>query len=431
MMDKLNWILYVAKRYFLTKRKEKGHTASILSVTGIAIGVMTLIAVIGVMNGFQQGFITNINEIRSYHIRIEGGGPLGDQLEKDILSVKGVKSVTQFADVQTIIQGFYVDQKGAAIRAIDEDVYREDSGFAEKIEMTSGSFDLRDERSIVIGSDLARSIGIRPGDSVNLLSLAGKGYEKLSPVNLEFIVSGVFKSGYYEINSTMAFVPMKSAYLFVPESDYIFGVKLNNHSRDREALRQLSNLPGLKNMYIESWRNYNRSFFGALMMEKVMMMVLISLIFIVVAVNIFHSMKRSVVERIEEIALMKAVGATPFSIQSIFIIEGAIIGLLGSSLGAILGYLISYNINGIFDLVELVINYSNTFISSLLEKAGPINEISIYSGSSYYLQELPIEIMTGDVIFITAMALFSALAAAWYASKGVSSVKPVVVLRYE
>lgn len=430
-MKKLSWILYVAQRYFITKRKEKGHTASILSVLGIAVGVMTLITVIAVMNGFQQGYIKNINEIRSYHVRISGGKPLSDELENQILSLKGINAVTQFADIQTIIQGFFVDQVGAAVRAVDEDVLFKDSGFADRVNIISGQFDLSDERSIVLGSDMAHNIGVRPGDTVNLLSLAGKGYEKLSPVNIEFTVKGIFKSGYYEINNSMAFISLSSAALFVPESDFVYGIKLENHYKDREALWMISKLPALDGMYIESWRDYNRSFFGALMMEKVMMMILISLIFVVVAVNIFHSMKRSVVERIGEIALLKAVGATPFSIQSIFILEGAMIGILGSSLGAFLGYAVSYNINGIFSLAEKIINFFSMVIRQFTGVGAANGDITIYSGSSYYLQNVPIEIMTNDVIYITAVALFSALAAAYFASKEISKVKPVVVLRYE
>ncbi len=430
-MDKISWVLYVAKRYIMTKRKEKGHAASLLSILGIAVGVMTLIAVIAVMNGFQQGFITNINEIRSYHIRIESGEALTEKMKEEILSVKGVNAVSQFADVQTIIRGMFDDQRGAALRAVNDHILQTDHGMAEKLIITRGTFDLSGERAIVLGSELARTLGVRPGDRVNLLSLAGKGYEKLSPVNLEFNVIGIFQTGYNEINSTMAFISLKDASLFVPESDFVFGVKLDNHYRDREALAKLKKLSSIEGMYMESWREYNYSFFSALMMEKVMMMLLISLIFIVVAVNIFHSMKRSVVERITEIALMKAVGATPVSVQSIFIFEGLIIGIIGSSLGAALGYLISFNINNIFGFVEYTINSIASFFSRISGVPGPLNEVNIYSGSSYFLQEIPVEIMTGDVLYITGMALFSALAAAWYASRGVSTIKPAEILRYE
>ncbi|MDA3811128.1 MAG: ABC transporter permease [Spirochaetaceae bacterium] len=430
-MNNISWIFYVSKRYFKTKRKEKGHAASILSVSGIAIGVMTLITVIAVMNGFQQGFITNINEIRSFHIRIEGGKPLNEETEREILSVKGVNSVTQFADVQTIIQGIFNDQKGAAVRAVDENIMKKDKGFAERMAIVAGEFNLTDERSIVLGYDLAYSLGVRPGDTINLLTLSGKGYEKLSPANIEFVVKGLFRCGFAEINNSMAFIPLSSAALFVPESDFVYGVKLDNHYKDYSALKRFSEMESLKGMYVESWRNYNRSFFSALLMEKVMMMVLISLIFIVVAVNIFHSMKRSVVERIDEIALMKAVGATPYSIQLIFILDGALIGIFGCSFGTALGYIVSYNINRIFDLVEKTVNFFNTFVSGAFGEGGPINDINIYTGSSYYLQEVPIVIMSTDVLFIISMALLSTFAAAWYASKGISSIRPAAVLRFE
>lgn len=122
---------------------------------------------------------------------------------------------------------------------------------------------------------------------------------------------------------------------------------------------------------------------------------------------------------------MKAVGATPMGVQSVFILEGAIIGVFGSAIGVLLGYAVTYNINEIFSIVETIVNtFSGWFTDS-------VNDLSIYTGSSYFLQRVPVEIMVGDVVYITAAALLSALAAAWIASRGVSSVKPAVVLRYE
>ncbi len=387
--------------------------------------------VIAVMNGFQQGFITNINEIRSFHIRLETGKILSKDNEDQILSVKGVKAVNVFADIQTIIQGQISEPKGAGVRAVKEDIIKKDIGFAERVLIIRGEFDLSDERSIIIGSELAHSLAVRPGDTVNLLSLAGKGYEKLSAVNVEFTVKGIFKSSFYEIDNYMAFISIDSAYLFVPESDYVYGLKLDNHYRDREVLWRLKKLDILDGIFLESWRSYNSSFFGTLLMEKVMMMLLISLIFIVVAVNIFHSMKRSVVERVEEIALLKAVGAAPLSIQSIFIIEGAMIGILGSSIGAALGYIVSKNVNSIFDLVEKIVNTLSSLINNLAGKGESFNDFSIYSGVSFYLNEVPVVIMGFDVLYITGAALLSALVAAWFASKGISAVKPIEILRYE
>ncbi len=428
---RLSWILHIAKRYFLTKRKEKGHTASILSVSGIAVGVMTLMTVISVMNGLQQGKIANINEIRSFHIRVEAGEPLSDEVEKKLLSIKCVNAVNEFADIDTIIHGFFKEQKFAAVRAVNENILEKDSGFSEHITITKGEFNISDERSIVLGSLLARSLGVRPGDTVDLLSLAGKGYEKLSPVNIEFEVKGIFTCGYDEINYAMAFISMESASLFVPESDYVYGLKLDNHFRDREVIGKINNMGIFDGVFIESWRSYNRSLFSALKMEKVMMMLLVSLIFIVVAVNIFHSMRRSVIERLEEIALMKAVGAEPVSIQLIFILEGAVIGFLGSTIGAVLGYLVSTNVNPIFNGVGKVIGFVSSIINSLFNGGGFITDLPINSSSTSYLTEVSVVIMSSDVVYIIGIAFFSALAAAWIASKRISIVKPVRVLRYQ
>ena len=162
-----------------------------------------------------------------------------------------------------------------------------------------------------------------------------------------------------------------------------------------------------------------------------MMMVLISFIFIVVAVNIFHAMKRSVVERIEEIALMKAVGATGGEIQFIFITEGLIIGILGSFIGVLSAYTISHNVNGIFHFVERLVLFFIDLFSRFTRGRETMNGDGIYRGTLYFFQELPVEIMSSDVLYVTATALFSVLAAAWCASRAVSTIRPAKVLRYE
>ena len=352
-----SWILLVASRYFRSRRRERGNTASLLSVLGIAVGVTTLIAVLAVMNGFQLSTIEALLELNSYHLRASSRElpAAGAKLEA-IRSLPGVRAAFPFAEIQTLVRGRFPDPRACMLRALPEDILKKDPTLLERLTI-QGRFDLSVEGSLVIGSELARFLGVSLGDSVSLLNLAGKDFGDLEPENLSFRIVGIFKSGYYEYDLTWGFVSLTSARPFLSPKDLLLtGIKLQDRFQDREAERKIGEILGLGFKTV-SWREYNRAIFGALRMEKIMMMVLIGLIFVVVAVNIFQSLRRSVYERTEEIGVLKALGASPNSIRLIFILEGTFIGGAGAILGHTLGLLVAGRINDIFNLAEKIINF--------------------------------------------------------------------------
>ncbi|HUZ16834.1 MAG TPA: ABC transporter permease [Spirochaetia bacterium] len=209
---RLGWVLFIARRYFRTKRKNRGLAPSMLSVAGIAVGVMTLISVLGVMNGFQLGFINDILAISSYHLRIQSPkGPLDSAQLERLRSLPGIAAVLPFRDVQTMVSSGGSGFQASVIRGVPANAMSLDPDLASHLNIVSGSFDVRNNRSIVMGYALAQTLGAQVGDSISIVSLAGGSFLGLRPESLTFTVTGLFKSGYYEFDQSLCFVTLQAA----------------------------------------------------------------------------------------------------------------------------------------------------------------------------------------------------------------------------
>ncbi len=426
----MKWNLFIARRYFRSRRREKRMSSSLFSIAGLAVGVMTLLTVIGVMNGFQYGFIENILEIRSYHVRISGDTRPGREDLRRLRSQPEVEAVVPFAEAQTILQGRFSSPQGALIRGIPPEAFDLDPGMAEKLGLQEGSLDLKGGRKAVLGRQLARSLGLRVGDTVSLMALTGDSFSFLRPEQIEFTVTGIFKSGFYEYDVSLALISLENMTRhFSDPSDVVAGVKLRSRFQEQGFMERLKQMSPWSGYQLVSWRTYNRAFFGALRTEKILMMVVVGLIFVVVSVNIFHMFRKAVQERREEVSLLKAVGGSPGGIRMIFIADGLLIGFLGGVLGVALGLLVSSHINGFFLVLQEAINRGLELVYLL--KAGPVPRVSLYSSGAFYMDTIPLRLFWGETVMIGLFAVAASTAAAAAASARISSIKPVQVLRYE
>ena len=351
----LSWIFFVSRRFAKVDRTGSSALTTTLATLGICFGVMTLITVICVMNGFQHSFIDVIMEISSYHIRVENfesddelaGADFSERrasFESFCLSESSVRSFTPFYEARSLVLGSYGKESAAMIKAVPASIFESDAGFKKQVHIISGKFDISGENKIVIGSELARRIGARLGSEINLYALSGGSDVELFSGDRIFTVTGIFHTGYADINAGFAFISFEDGKKYFGNgAKLIYGVKLLDENGDaREISRISSEFPNLK---AESWKNYNRSFFGALQVEKNMLMVLVFLIFVVVAINIFNGMRRMVYERREEISVLSAFGGKKRSIQSIFVMQGFLTGVFGSVPGTVLGLFLSVNLN--------------------------------------------------------------------------------------
>ena len=432
---KKNWIWFVASRYIF-----KGRGSSpVLSVLGIAVGVLALIVIIAVMNGFQLGFIESILEISSYHLRLESvPQDKISQVQEMLLSVPGVRAVVPFREFQALARGRGSGQQAVLVRGLPENAIVIDSAMESRLDFEEGIFDISDHGSVLLGAELAGRLGLNIGDYVTLFSISGILSAEDEGGSLEdFKIHGIFRTGYYEYDNSWAFINIERNSFFMDESDIKIGVKINNRFHDRQTLEQvkkkLQPLSWFQEISFSSWRDYNRSFFGALRTEKLFMFILVGLIFIVVGLNIFQSQRRSVLQRREEIGLLRAVGGSEVAVRFVFVCDGAIIGFTGAGAGLVFGLVIALNINEFFTLVENVVNFFIGIANNLTGflGAGQTGNFAVFSQQIFYLKEIPSRILPQEVVLIFLFGFLSALAAAWFASRKASRIQPAEVLRYE
>jgi lipoprotein-releasing system permease protein len=434
------WIGFIAARYVSKKRKDRSNASMLLAVLGIFIGVLALTVILAVMNGFQQGFIESILEISSFHIRLESvpRGEPGRSLEAAIMALPEITVALPFMELTGIVRGEREGQQVAAVRGLPQDVLERDAGMAKKIEMVRGSFDLAAADSILLGAELARRLGVEPGDKLSLLSVSGIFPEDASPEDSIFVVRGIFRTGFYEYDLGWAFINLDKAAALEGKDTVSLGIKLKNRWQDHRSAIRLRELPEIKDAAgytVKSWRDYNRAFFGALRTEKLFMFVLVGFIFIVVGLNIFQAQRKAVLERREEIGLLRAVGATDRAVRLIFVWDGFIIGGLGAGCGTLLGLFLASNIGVFFTVLETVvnaiINLFNFIPGLLFGSAVGDGDFTFFSPAIFYIKDIPSRIIPQEVFLIFMFGFLSAVLAAWFASGKVSRTRPAEVLRYE
>ena len=444
---KQRWVWFVAARYILKKRRNP------LSVLGIATGVLALIVILSVMNGFQLGFIESILEVSSYHLRIESFPPEKTrELQNAMLAVPGINAAVPFREFQGLARGRRPGQQAVLVRGLPPDALALDAGMKSRLDFQSGSFNISGPRYVILGSELARRLALRPGDEITLFSISGilsgggeYPYDDYTGVET-FYVTGVFRTGYFEYDASWAFVNIDSAKTFFDASNLVMGIKIRNRFHDRHIMESaqralfqsgLSSIPGFQETRISSWRDYNRAFFNALRTEKLFMFILVGLIFIVVGLNIFQAQRRAVLERREEIGLLRAVGGTEKAVRFVFVCDGAIVGFTGATTGLVFGLLIASNIHQFFSIIEAVVNtvidglnYAAVFLG-FTGGHGAGGGFSFFSPAIFYIREIPSRIIVHEVIIIFMFGFLSALIAAWFASRKISKIQPAEVLRYE
>jgi lipoprotein-releasing system permease protein len=479
------WIGFIAARYIIRGRRDRSSPSGVFAVLGILTGVLALIVIIAVMNGFQLGFIESIVEVSSYHVRIErvdpgvNGEPVSSgDLAARIRELPLVTAAVPFRELQALVRGKRPDPQVAVIRGLPPDALEQDSGMAGKLDFVFGSFDITDPGSIILGAELALRLGLRPGDTMNLISISGSGFLDRLNANSAiggddaiggdgtiggddtasgddavsgeaetadslFRVTGIFRTGYYDYDLGWGFINTETAARLMGEDDALsLGIKLKSRWQDGRALEQIVRLPEYtalaaagKAGTCRPWQDYNRAFYGALRTEKLMMFILVGLIFIVVGLNIFQAQRRQVLERREEIGLLRAVGASDRAVRLIFVWDGLIIGLTGATGGLILGLLIARNIAAFFTIMETVVNgfigIVNAAAGGRTGIAGGGGEFAVFSPTVFYIKEIPSRIIPHEVALIFLFGVLSALLAAWFASRRASRTNPAEVLRDE
>ncbi|MGP1588062.1 MAG: FtsX-like permease family protein [Treponemataceae bacterium] len=428
LITDFKWIHFISTRLSGLDRKSRYSSTRIIPAIGIGFGVMALIVIVSVMNGFQGTSINSLMEISSFHLRLtDKFEKYGKILEKSN-SVEEITCITPFLDSQGLLVGNRGKQFGAMIRGIEPDILQKDKGFREQMNLYAGEFSLEDGDSIWLGHSLAKTLGVTLGDKVNIFALSGGAEVDLFDSNRIFTVKALFQCSYAEINSVFAFIPLESAKNMLGNTDdVVYGIKLKDYNKDFAAQTKLKKY--FPNSAIESWRDFNKSFFGALRVEKNVLMLLVFLIFLVVAINIYNGMRRMVFERREELCVLQGLGAHKKNIRTIFIIQGLYVGLAGSIPGMIMGLFISVNMSYVFKFLSKASYGMNYFITMLIspEKIFLLSKNYIYN----YYADIPAVINFGEIFYITIFGIISAVFSSYLASRKIMQFEIAEVLHDE
>ena len=413
----LPYELMIGLRY--TRAKRRNHFISfisLISMLGIALGVTALIVVLSVMNGFQTELRGRILAVVS-HVQISGAnGDMADweAVAKQSLTEPRVLAAAPYVQEQGMLS-FGQSVRGAIVRGILPDLEDKVADF--RSHMKEGSLDslAPDSFNIVLGSELARALGVYVGDRLTLIAPQGV----VTPAGVvprlkTFTVSGLFEVGMFEYDSGLALIRMEDAQRLYRLEDRVSGVrlKLDDLFKAREVVRQLASRLNTA-AYLSDWTKSHANFFRAVQIEKNMMFIILSLIVAVAAFNIVSTLVMAVTDKQADIAILRTLGASPGSIMGIFMVQGALIGFIGLALGVAGGVALALNIDVVVPFIERLLG------------------TELMSKEVYYISSLPSELQWGDVLTITGLSFVLSLAATLYPSWRASRVNPAEALRYE
>jgi len=409
--------LLVGLRY--TRAKRRNHFISFISIAsmlGIAVGVWALIVVLSVMNGFQKEVRARILGVVA-HVQISGAdNRLADwqAVAHEASANPQVTAAAPFVNGQGMLMlGSGV--RGVLVRGIAPEL--EQNVVEIGLHMVAGKLGslAPGEFRIVIGSELARYLGARVGDKITLIAPQGL----VTPAGIvprlkQFTVTGIFRMDYNEYDSGLALIHLADAQKLYGIGDAVSGVrlKLKDLFQSHEVTRDLfARLRG--DLYISDWTRSNANYFRAVQIEKTMMFIILLLIVLVAAFNSVSTLVMAVTDKQADIAILRTLGASPGGIMKIFIVQGAIIGLLGTFLGVASGIPTALNIDVIVPVLERLLS------------------VHFLSIDVYYITELPSDLQSGDVIAITLVSLVLSFVATLYPSWRAARVNPAEALRYE
>jgi lipoprotein-releasing system permease protein len=416
-LSNVRYELLVGLRY--TRAKRRNHFISFISLTsmaGIALGVAALIVVLSVMNGFQTELRARILGVAS-HVQISGANNrLEDWQAVAAAAAKHprVRASAPFVNGQGMLSAGRA-VRGAVVRGVLP--AQEDSVAEIGRHMRAGRLDaLRPgEFGMVLGSDLARTLGALPGDKVTLIAPQGQ----VTPAGViprlkQFTVVGIFEIGMFEYDSGLALIHLEDAQRLYQMDSAVSGVrlKLDDLFAARTVARELVATLG-NEFYASDWTRSHANFFRAVEIEKRVMFIILTLIVAVAAFNIVSTLVMLVTDKQADIAILRTLGASPRSVMQIFVVQGALIGVIGTLIGVVGGVVLAFNVDVVVPAVEQALGFK--FLSK----------------DVYYISDLPSEVQVRDVATIGLVALALSFFATLYPSWRAARVNPAEALRYE
>ncbi|MYC27140.1 MAG: lipoprotein-releasing ABC transporter permease subunit [Nitrospira sp. SB0662_bin_26] len=412
----LPYEIFVGLRYLRAKRRTRTISLNtFISITGITLGVAALIGTLGIMTGFKEDMQAKILGTTS-HVVVQ---PRGKQtmagyaeVMRQVEEIPGVVAATPYIYQQVLLTS-KTGVRGIVLRGIDPDKEPEvteitknvKSGTVQDLAVPAASAQTGPKPGIILGKELARRLGVVIGSRINVVSPVGPiSALGMTPKIRPFRVVGLFESGMYEYDASLAYISLEEAQRFFSMGRTATGieVKVEDVFTADAVAERIDDRLGTGYM-ARDWMLLNRNLFSALRLEKTMMFLLLVLITLVASFNIVGTLTMIVNEKQREIAILKAMGATPQAIMRIFMLNGVVIGLTGTAIGIPLGYTFLYLIENYFTFDQTV----------------------------YFLSSIPVHVKALDVFLVAFSAILISFAATLYPSWQAAKLAPVSALRYE
>lgn len=418
----MSYEFFIGLRYLKAKRKQAFLSLiTLISIVGVALGVMALIVVLSVMSGFENDLRNKILGMNA-HIRIHKRGegisnyPL---LIREIRGIPHVVGVSPFTYNEVMISSGR-NVSGVVLRGIDPLLEGEATDLRKYLKeghLNRLAYKAENGRDgIILGRELARGLGVSLGERLNVVSPLGGILTPfgMAPKTKPFNVVGIFEAGMYEYDSKLAFISIPAAQEFFGMGRVVSGleVKLDDIYAAKRVAREIQKRLGFS-YFIQDWMQMNRNLFSALKHEKVLLFIILVMIILVAAFGIASNLIMMVMEKNKDIAILKSMGATSRSIMRIFMIEGLVIGSVGTTLGLLGGLAVSFKLESIASFLERLLGFE------------------AFPKDVYYLDRIPSQVNSLDVLAVIVTAMVISFLATIYPSWQASRLDPVVALRYE
>ncbi|HDL08378.1 MAG TPA: lipoprotein-releasing ABC transporter permease subunit [Desulfobacteraceae bacterium] len=415
----MSFEFFIGRRYLKAKQKHSFISLiTILSIAGVAVGVMALIVVIAVMSGFESDLRSRILGIESHIVLMKYGGSFTNyrKILEDIGKTHGVEAATPFIYTQIMLRSSS-GVSGAVLRGIDPESADQVIKNFDKVSLQNLKTSSQEQNrpavipKIILGKELAKTLGLIKGETVYLISPNGM----VSPIGhmpamKRFEVAGFFESGIYEYDGTFAYICIKDAQkiLRMPGSVTGIEIRVKDIYKAKNIAEKIVDGLNLKyknrSFWARDWMQMNKNLFSALKLEKVVMFIILTLIVLVAAFNIASTLIMMVMEKTKDIAILKAMGATDKSIRKIFVFKGMMIGAFGTFFGVCSGFILCFLLKH-YKFIEL-------------------------PKDVYYISTLPVRMEILDVFFIASAAMLICFLSTLYPSRKASKLNPVEAIRY-